>query len=367
MRLLGQWILLTAAEGTGSLALTSKGIALSKRGELQVACVGAGYFSQFHVDSWQRMPRARLVGICDQDLEKAQSTGIPAFADLIEMIEKTAPDVLDVVVPPDAQAEVLRLASSSGTKAVICQKPFCRSLAEAREICSEATNSGITLIVNENFRFQPWYRFIKSELDTGQIGKLQNMSMRLRPGDGQGPHAYLDRQPYFQNMERFLIHETGVHWIDTFRFLAGDPEAVYADLRRLNPVIAGEDAGYVIFDHPNGVQSLFDGNRHLDHQAADQRLTMGEAHFEGTKGVLELTGDGSIWHRAASSLERSQVFQSDASRGFGGDCVHALNAHVVAGLIDGAPLENEARDYLKVLEIEDAVYRSAAEGRKIRL
>ena len=31
-------------------------------------------------------------------------------------------------------------------------------------------------------------------------------------GDGQGPRAYLDRQPYFQQMPRFLIHETAIHY-----------------------------------------------------------------------------------------------------------------------------------------------------------
>lgn len=308
-----------------------------------------------------------LVGVCDQNIERASSIGVAAFADLTEMIEKTAPDVLDVVVPPDAQAEVLKCAFSNGIKTVICQKPFCRSLAEARQICTQAAEAGVVLIVHENFRFQPWYRFIKSELGKGRIGTLQNMSMRLRPGDGQGPDAYLDRQPYFQSMERFLIHETAVHWIDTFRFLAGDPEAVYADLRRLNPVIAGEDAGFVIFNHSNDVRALFDGNRHLDHPANNQRLTMGEALFEGTDGVLELTGEGSVWFRDAGRREPRRVFQADTSRGFAGDCVHALNTHVVAGLIDGTPLENEANDYLKVLEIEEAVYRSASDGRQIRL
>lgn len=358
---------MTPSIDIGRVAPTIKGKNLSNSSELRVACVGAGYFSQFHVDSWLRMPRAHLVGICDSDFERARKLDIPPFADLIEMIEETAPDVLDAVVPPDAQGELLRSAISSGVSTVICQKPFCRSLAEARDICAEAELANVTMIVHENFRFQPWYRFIKSELDKGIIGTLQNMSMRLRPGDGQGPQAYIARQPYFQKMERFLIHETGVHWIDTFRFLAGDPKSVYADLRRLNPAIAGEDAGYVIFDHSDDVQAILDGNRHLDHKAENQRLTMGDALFEGTEGVLELIGDGSVWFRGKGSQERRRVFQADTSIGFAGDCVHALNTHVVAGLLDGAEMENEAKGYLKVLEIEEAIYLSAAEERKIQL
>jgi len=44
-------------------------------------------------------------------------------------------------------------------------------------------------------------------VDAGRIGMPLHVTFRLRPGDGQGPQAYLARQPYFQNMPRFLIHE----------------------------------------------------------------------------------------------------------------------------------------------------------------
>jgi hypothetical protein len=42
--------------------------------------------------------------------------------------------------------------------------------------------------------------------------------------------------------------------------------------------------------------------------------------------------------------------------------VHALQRHVVAHLQGGAPLENAGAAYLRNLEIEDAIYRSAASG-----
>ncbi len=335
-------------------------------GALRVAMVGAGYFSQFHVDAWGRMPRADLAGVCDRNLAAAEATGAPAYDNLEAMLDAVSPDILDVVVPPVAHAETLRIAFAQGVKHVICQKPFCRTLEEAKVIVAEAEAEGVTLIVHENFRFQPWFRFIKGVLDAGDLGELQQVSFRLRPGDGQGPRAYLDRQPYFQKMERLLIHETAVHFIDTYRYLLGDPTAVYADLRRLNPVIAGEDAGFFIMDHPNGVRSLFDGNRHIDHIATNTRWTMGEALVEGTKGVLELLGDGTVWKRAFGSLERESVF-TPTTEGFAGDCVYALQEHVVSGVLDGTPFENLAKDYLTVVAIEEAVYRSDAEGCKLAL
>lgn len=334
---------------------------------LKVACLGAGYFSQFHYGSWVRLDRVQLVGSCDLDIGKARATGLPAYEDLAQMLSETRPDILDIILPPVAHAKSIQVALSAGVKTLICQKPFCEDLAEASAVADLVAAAGARIIVNENFRFQPWYRAIKRAIEAGAVGNLLQATFRLRPGDGQGPRAYLDRQPYFQKMERFLIHETAVHWIDTFRYLLGDPTSVYADLRRINPAIAGEDAGYVLFDHPGGITALFDGNRHLDHNADNLRRTMGEAVFEGTDATLTLLGNGSVQRRAFGSAEAEILLPPDNWTGFGGDCIHALQGHVVSGILDGTLFENEAPDYLQVIRIEEAIYLSAANCRKVRL
>jgi len=334
---------------------------------LRVACVGAGYFAQFHYGSWARMARVDLVGSCDVDLKKAQATGLRAFRTLDIMLRAVHVDLLDVILPPDAQATAIRTAIAAGVKWIICQKPFCTNLSEGQQIVAEAEAAGVTLIVHENFRFQPWYRAIKRCLDAGDIGTVQQASFRLRPGDGQGPRAYLDRQPYFQKMPRFLVHETAVHWVDTFRYLLGNPTSVYADLRQINPAIAGEDAGVILFDHPSGARALFDGNRHLDHPSDNQRRTMGTALIEGTQGSLTLHGDGSVTRRGFGQQAETTVLGPDTWDGFGGDCVHALQSHVVSALCDGTAPENEARDYLAVVQIEEAIYASAEQARKVGL
>ncbi|GGX54375.1 NADH-dependent dehydrogenase [Tateyamaria omphalii] len=333
---------------------------------IRVACAGAGYFSQFHYGSWTRMDRVDLVGACDLDMEKAQATGAPAYDDLGVMLTEAAPDLLDIILPPPAHAATIRAALTAGIKWIICQKPFCMDIDEARSIVAEAEAAGARLVVHENFRFQPWYRAIKAELAAGSIGEVLNATFRLRSGDGQGPEAYLDRQPYFQQMPRFLVHETAVHWVDTFAYLFGPASAVYADLRRINPVIAGEDAGHVIFDH-GPVRALFDGNRHLDHVADNLRRTMGEALIEGNKGILALHGDGSVTRRSFGLSEVETILGPDTWDGFGGDCVHALQSHVIRAMTEGTPLENGARDYLRVIAVKDAIYASAGSGCKVTL
>ena len=340
---------------------------MSAASPVRVACLGAGYFSQYHLRSWQRMENARCIAIADRDIARARSTGLPAYDNLSDMLAAHGPELLDIIVPPSGHAQAIRTALDHGVRWIVCQKPFCMTPKEARAVTDEAEAVGTTLVVHENFRFQPWYRTIKALLDAGRIGAVQQATFRFRPGDGQGPRAYLDRQPYFREMPRFLVHETAVHWVDTFRYLFGDPVAVYADLRRVNPMIAGEDAGVILFDHPRGVRALFDGNRHLDHAADNLRRTMGDALIEGDDGAITFGGDGAVHLRRFGSIATAEVLSPDTSEEFGGDCVHALQGHVISGMLHGTPVENAARDYLKVIEIEEAIYASGETGAKIEL
>ena len=339
-----------------------------QRGQkIRVACVGTGYFSRFHYQAWQRIERVDLCASMSPKIRNAERTGLPAYDKLETMLREMQPDLLDIISPPDSHLDLIQRTTGSTVATIICQKPFCRTIEEAEQSIALCKQAGIKLIVHENFRFQPWYRKMKEIIDKGVLGDIHQLTFRLRTGDGQGPQAYLDRQPYFQEMPKFLIHETGVHWIDTFRFLLGKPFSVYADLRQMNPAIAGEDAGYFIMEFDGKRQALFDANRHLDHGADDCRTTLGEAMLEGTKGTVTLDGAGELRHRTFGSRTTRIILPSKPYEGFAGDCVHALQSHVVSGLLGENPIENLASDYLEVLAIEAAIYQSAETGTKVKL
>ncbi len=338
--------------------------------KLRVAVAGTGYFSQFHFDAWARCPEVEVVGVADLDIvsarSRASSAGAKAYSDVETMLEVTKPDLLDIITPSHTHPKMIELGAAAGVN-MVCQKPFCGDLKTARHCVSIAEEAGVDLIVHENFRFQPWYREARKFLDNGGLGELYQITMRLRPGDGQGAQAYLARQPYFQKMERFLVHETAVHLVDVARYLIGPVESVWADLRRHNPVIAGEDAGIVVLSFGGNVRGIIDGNRNSDHVAENRRRTMGEMVIEGENGVLELDGDGALTFRAQGENTKQPVAFDWSDQGFGGDCVFNFTRHVVAHYCDGAVLENRAADYLVNLKIEEAVYQSAQDGVKREL
>lgn len=333
---------------------------------LSVAIAGCGYFSRFHRDAWSRIDRARVVAVADQDSAKGQEAaqtfpGARVFADAEEMIAAMRPDVVDIVTPPATHHAVVAAAASHGIPA-ICQKPLAPTYAEAVALVETAEAAGSPLVVHENFRFMPWFREARRLLDEGMLGTPLNISFRLRPGDGQGPDAYLSRQPYFQAMPRFLIHETAIHLVDVFRFLLGEITGLFARLKRFNPAIAGEDAGIVVFEFENGALGTFDGNRHIDHPATDTRMTNGVMMLEGTAATLRLDGFGRLFLKPHGGEERPHAYAWE-DRGYGGDCVYGQILHAVAHLLDGAPVMNDGRAYLRNVAIEEAIYRSDREGR----
>jgi predicted dehydrogenase len=338
---------------------------------LRVAVAGAGYFCQFQLDGWTRIPGVELVGICNRDRAKAEALAVRfgvarVFGELAPMLEQTRPDLVDIVTPPLTHREYVGEAARRGL-ATICQKPFGRTHAEAQALVEAAQHAGIMLAVHENFRFMPHFREMKRLLDAGRLGALHSIAFRLRPGDGQGPEAYLARQGYFQKMPRFLVFETAIHLIDTFRYLAGEVAAVTARLRRVNPAIAGEDAGYIIFEFAGGATGLFDGNRLNDHVAENPRRTMGECWLEGSAGVLRLDGDARLWWKPHQRPEAEHAYERGRDDTFGGGACDALQAHVVRHLREGAALENSGADYLANMRIMEAVYASHAEERRIEI
>ena len=333
--------------------------------KLKGVCIGAGYFSRFHCDAWRRIPEVELVACCDLDEERrrgiAAQFGIPRhYADYRAMLDRERPDFVDVITPPASHLEMCGEAARRGIP-IICQKPLATNYTDARQIVATAEQAGVRLMVHENFRFQPWHREIKRLLDAGAIGeRLHSLAFHTRTGDGWGPNAYLARQPYFHSQPRLLVHETGVHFIDTFRYLAGEITRVTAWLRRLNPVIQGEDCGLLVFEFASGALGQWDANRYNEPACpvSEARYTFGEFLVEGNAGSLRLYLGGRITLKKLGG-EEQEHFYSHERRGFAGDCCYATQRHITDCLLTGAPCETSGEEYLKTMIVQEAVYQSA--------
>lgn len=333
---------------------------------LKVAVIGAGYFSHFHFDAWNRIEGIDLIAVCDVDKAKATEVAtkfkIPnVVTDYRSMLDQFQPDVVDVVTRPDTHLEIVAECAERNL-AVICQKPLAPTMDEVNQIADVVRKTGIRFMVHENFRFQPWYREARQLIDVGTIGdRLHTMTFRNRAGDGWGDDAYLARQPYFQTMKKFLIFEAGIHTIDTFRYLGGEIAKTWCMHRRLNPVIAGEDAALGIFQFADGGTGVYDANRYNESTAENPRYTFGELLIEGSGGTIRMHDDATITIQKLGQPEQPHSY-SPSTTGFAGDCVFATQQHFADGLINDTPFETDLDSYLKSIAVQEAMYRSAETG-----
>ncbi|HLP37615.1 Gfo/Idh/MocA family oxidoreductase [Lacibacter sp.] len=333
---------------------------------LKAVCVGAGYFSRFQYEAWSRIPEVKIVALCDFDKDKANEMAetfriASVYNSVTEMLDNEDPDFIDVITPPETHLQICREAFKRKID-VIVQKALAPTLQEASTIVNEAEAAGVRLMVHENFRFQPWYREIKKLLDEKVIGEtIFSAYFRMRMGDGWGEDAYLNRQPYFREMERLLVYETGIHFIDTFRYLFGEVKEVYAKLRNLNPVIKGEDAGIVHFEFENGVQAVWDANRYNESNSDNARYTFGEMLIEGDKGSIRLYNNGNISIQTLGLSERVYAYHHQ-NINFAGDCVYQIQHHFIDCIINNKPFETSGNDYLTNIKVQEAIYVSAREN-----
>ncbi len=334
-------------------------------------CVGAGYFSHFQYEAWQRIDEVTITAMCNRNPERARKImdqyDVPAhYTDYREMLEKEKPDFVDIITPPATHLEMCQVAADLGIH-VICQKPLAPTFDEAKQIVAATERAGVRFMVHENWRFQPWYREIKRLLDDGAIGeKIHVMSFRSRMGDGWGQDAYLGRQPYFREYPHLLVYENGVHFIDTYRYLAGEVKSVYAVLKKLNPVIAGEDFGVVVFNFASGATGLWDANRYNESNFANPRYTFGEFLVDGDGGSIRLYSDGRLTIQKLGQCETEHEYPHE-NRNFSGDCCYTTQRHFIDRMLDGAPFETHGPDYLRTLAVQDAVYRSAEAGTPVAI
>ncbi len=71
----------------------------------KAVAVGAGYFSHFQYEAWQRIPEVTVTAFCNRDTDRAsqimEKYGIEShYTDYREMLEKEKPDFVDIITPP---------------------------------------------------------------------------------------------------------------------------------------------------------------------------------------------------------------------------------------------------------------------------
>ena len=333
------------------------------------ALIGCGYASWFQLTAWSRIEDVEIVAVASRSRENGQRRAtefeIPAvYTDYQAMLDREELDFVDIATPPTVHLEMVSEAARRNLH-VLCQKPAASTLGELQmmiHICDEA---GVVFVVNENGRFQPYFRKMKTLLNEGAIGRphYANFTTRARSTlpllDGGEQHNL------FVNMPRLIVYEMGVHYLDTLRYLFGEPTSIYAQTHQASPHVKGEDVAAltVKFGELTAVVDMSWASVPIMEMESDEHYSWGEYRIEGEIGTLHLRPDALLRLLTDDGEEQFQ-FPPHSS---GVVCYQAAQQHFVDCLRTGAKSETSGLQTAKTMELVFGAYDSAAHNRVYRV
>ncbi len=145
--------------------------------DVVTACVvGCGMIGQEHLRVLSKMPNARVTAVCDSNADAANSVaakfGVPrTYADPAAMLAEEKPKVLHVLAPPQAHADLTRLAAGQGCH-VLVEKPMAMDAAAAREMARAAEEACVILCVDHNKLYDPVVVRARRIIESGELGNV---------------------------------------------------------------------------------------------------------------------------------------------------------------------------------------------------
>jgi len=163
--------------------LVKSSFRLNTQNKWTAAVIGGGKISEQHLGAFNAMDAARAVAICDLSPALARFTadrfGVPEwYTDYREMLERCEADVVHVLTPPATHDRIVRDCLDSG-RHVIVEKPVSLSHAGFRELWDYAGARNLRLIENHNYRFNDPVRCLEKVVQSGRIGAVQEVDVRM--------------------------------------------------------------------------------------------------------------------------------------------------------------------------------------------
>jgi predicted dehydrogenase len=227
---------------------------------LGAAVVGTGFGVLTHVRALQAAGievRALVGRDPDKAATRAAMFDIPiASTDRANVFARDDVDLVAVTTPPHTHAEIVLDAVAAG-KHVLCEKPFARDLAQAREMLRAAEDAGVVHLLGTEFRFAPAQAQLTRTVRSGEIGAPRFMLFVLQMPSLHDEAAELPAWWDDAAQGGGWLGAHGTHVIDQVRTTLGEITRVSAALETLSPRPMSADDTYTVqFETAEGATGL---------------------------------------------------------------------------------------------------------------
>jgi predicted dehydrogenase len=334
------------------------------RKTLRMGLVGVGAAAQVsHIPVLKRMEDVELVALCDRDGEKAARVATKfsvarSTNRLDDLLADDEIDAIDICTPNFLHAPMATAALEAG-KHVLCERPLARSAEEARAMVKAARKADRILMCSVAHRFRPDAQLLRRFVDKGDLGQIFLAKagwLRLRTQWDSDEWRAQKRES-----GGGVVLDLGFHMLDLALWVLGSPavESVTASVHRLKKGEVEDSATAFLRLEGGATLSL--------------ELTWGLL-MEKDFNYLNLFGSGGAAllnpfrvHKGMHGTLVNVTPALDTARNQYKQSIEAQIDHFADALRKGHKPMGEAEEILPVMELMDAIYRSADQGKEVKL
>jgi predicted dehydrogenase len=329
----------------------------------RIGVVGAGAIAQLtHLPLLSAMRGVQLAALCDFDRPKARALADrfnvrDVFTDIEDLLETEGLTALVIATPNHLHEPHVLSAIAAGLD-VLVERPLSLTAKGAERIVNAAARAGRKVLVANNQRFRSDVQALAGFLRGGELGKLTGFRA------GAYHHKRAEQGWRLRRVEAGggAFFDYGLPLLDLALWLSDfpAPERVSAHMERGSGKNAVEDSMLVQLQCASGVVYNFDVS--ASYVGAEERWwfetlsTRGSTRLAPLRVVKELHGRPTDVSPRGASARESAFIQS----------YRAELAHFVA-VVTGASEYEAPTDQVILHKIVEAIYKSADEGREIRL
>ncbi len=333
----------------------------------RVALLGAGWISQVYLEALRRVPDAQVTAIWSRTRERAEKLARRHEVALASDDVDAAIEAADVVCvnSPNFLHEEHAIRAARAGRHVIVEKPLATSLAAGRAIAAASAEAGVGLGYAEELVFVPKFRRAREVIASGAIGEPRYVTQREAHA---GPYS-----PWFFRRDEAgggVLMDMACHAVELVRYVLGRPavRSVGAELLATRPPAETplEDHAVLTLELEGGALATCEASWVL------QGGMQSRLEIWGSEGTLEVDLLHATGMRVHTARGRPELMAapgwSPLLADWQGENGYPQElAHFLACFRSGEAPEEGGAEGIAVLEILQAAYASAAEGRRIAL
>lgn len=233
---------------------------------LNIAIIGKGFMGKLHSHMWTSVdkifdvdykPVLKVIVGTEKESTKAfaEKWGFESFStDWKAAIDNDEIDIVDIVTPTYLHKEMVIYAAKKG-KHIFCEKPFCLNVEDAKEMAAACDEAGVLHYLNHNYRRVPAVKFAKQLIDEGKIGEIYHFRGTYLQDWILDEKFPLTWQLKEETAGGGPLFDLASHNMDLARYLVGEIESLYADIRTFTKQRPIPCEGSVVFSAGDNTSS----------------------------------------------------------------------------------------------------------------